>query len=194
MNAAEQPEQSDPAAEASLSRLRGLPLLTALGERMPGAEVRAELAARLAEAIVRGAGEAGAEGPLIVEAARLQEVGKLYVDAGLLAGPASELAPEQRAEIDAHFEHGRALAYGAGVAEPVCDWILQARERWDGGGPEGLAGERIPLGARVVATTRVYLDAGAGVDGVAALIEQAGSALDPTIAASAAELTVAGGF
>lgn len=194
MSAPEQSEQADPAAEASLSRLRGLPLLTALGERMPGAEVRAELAARLAEALTRRLDGAAAEGPLIVEAARLQEVGKLYVEAGLLGRPESELSPEQRAELTAHFEHGRALAFGAGVSEPVCDWILHARERWDGGGPEGLAGERIPLGSRVVAVTRAYLDAGAGIEGVSALIEGAGNSLDPTVAATGAELTAAGGF
>lgn len=184
------PESS--AADASLSRLRGLPLLNALGERLPGAAVRAELAARLAEALTRRVG--AADGPLIVEAARLQEVGKLYVDAGLLGRPAAELSPEQRAELAGHFEHGRALAFGAGVSEPVCDWILKARENWDGSGPEGLAGERIPLGSRVVAVTRTYLDAGAGIEGVSALIESAGSSLDPTLAAGAAELTAAGGF
>ena len=193
MTAAEH-QPSDPAAEASLSRLRGLPLLTALGERMPGAEVRAELAARLAEALTRRLEAAGPEGPMIVEAARLQEVGKLYIDAELLGRPASELGPEQRATLASHYEHGRALAYGAGVAEPVCDWILHARENWDGSGPEGLAGEQIPLGARVTAVTRTYLDGGAGVEGVAALIGESGQSLDPTVAAVAAELTASGGF
>lgn len=187
-------DPESPAAEASLSRLRGLPLLTALGERMPGAEVRAEIAARLAEALCPRLEGAGGEGPLIVEAARLQEVGKLYVDAGLLGRPAAELTPKQRAELAAHFEHGRALAFGAGVSETICDWILRAREHWDGSGPEGLAAEQIPLGARVVAVTRTYLDGGAGVEGVSALIEAAGSGLDPAVAATAAELTAAGGF
>jgi response regulator RpfG family c-di-GMP phosphodiesterase len=191
---ADRQQQSDPAAEASLSRLRGLPLLTALGERMPGAEVRAELAARLAEALTRRLEAAGPEAPMIVEAARLQEVGKLYVEADLLTRAPSELEPQQRVALDSHYEHGRALAYGAGVSEPVCDWILHARERWDGSGPEGLAGEQIPLGARVTAVTRVYLDSGAGVEGVAALIGESGQSLDPTVAAVAAELTASGGF
>lgn len=190
---ADDQQQSDPAAEASLSRLRGLPLLTALGERMPGAEVRAELAARLAEALTRRL-EAGGDAAMIVEAARLQEVGKLYVDADLLTRPPSELEPSQRATVASHYEHGRALAYGAGVSEPVCDWILHARENWDGSGPEGLSGEQIPLGARVTAVTRTYLDAGAGVDGVAALIGESGQSLDPTVAAVAAELAASGGF
>lgn len=190
----EEGEHTDPAAEASLSRLRGLPLLTALGERMPGAEVRAELAARLAEALTRRLDDGAGDSPLIVEAARLQEIGKLYVEAALLSRPAGELTPAQRAEIAGHYEHGRALAFGAGVSEAVCEWILKARERWDGSGPEGLSGEQIPYGARVVAATREYLDAGAGIEGVVRLIEQTGSNLDPTLAATAAELTAGGGF
>lgn len=185
---------SDPAAEASLSRLRGMPLLEALSERMPEAGARAELAARLAEALVYALPEDLPEAPLVVEAARLQEVGKLYVDAALVAKPAAELDPEQRAELGGHFERGRALAFGAGVSELACELILGARERWDGSGPEGIGGEQIAVGARIVAVTRVYIDAGGGVEGMSALIERSGTELDPTLAAAAAELTAAGGF
>jgi HD-GYP domain-containing protein (c-di-GMP phosphodiesterase class II) len=35
--------------------------------------------------------------------------------------------------------------------DPIADWVLHHHERWDGSGyPAGLAGERIPLGARII--------------------------------------------
>ena len=186
--------ETDPKSEASLSRLRGVPLLTALGERLPAAKVRAELAARLAEALTERLDGGAGDSPLIVEAARLQEIGKLYLEAELLGTDVAALSMEQRDELDRHYEHGRGLAFGAGVSERACEWILEARERWDGSGPGGLRGEEIPYGARVLAVTRTYLDAGAGVDGAAGVIEQAGTGIDPRLAATAAELTLSGGF
>ena len=45
----------------------------------------------------------------------------------------------------------RERGWRAARASPsdVCGWLLQIRERYDGHGPEGLAGESIPIAARV---------------------------------------------
>ena len=164
---------------------------------MPTAAARSEIGATLALAIAGGAG--AAEPELIAEAARLQEVGKLYTPAHLLYVPESDLDEATRAEVDSFFERGHALARGAGVADRACAWILNARERWDGTGPTGLAGEDIPLASRVIAVCREYLDApqavgdGDGaVDPRVAALERlgalAGSVLDPGLASLAAEL------
>ena len=51
--------------------------------------------------------------------------------------------------MEAHHEWGAQLARGAGIPERVCEWIRLGAERWDGGGPNGLAGEAIPLQARI---------------------------------------------
>jgi len=188
-------------SDAALARSRGAGLIAALEGHMPTATARSEIAAALALAV---ATEAGAPEPeLVAEAARLQEVGKLYTPASLLYAPESDLDGTTRAALESYYEHGHALARGAGVADRACAWILNARERWDGSGPTGLAGEDIPLGSRVIAVSREYLDAphaapaaGAGdsrpADPRAAALERlerlAGSVLDPRLAAIATEL------
>ena len=41
--------------------------------------------------------------------------------------------------------------------EPVADWVLHHHERWDGNGyPDGIAGEDIPLGARIIFLAEVF--------------------------------------
>ena len=65
-------------------------------------------------------------------------------------------------------------------------------EHWEGSRPAGTRAEEIPCGARIVAVTREFVDAGKGTEGVASLIEQAGKAPDPRIAAVAAELAATG--
>lgn len=180
--------------EAELARERGEPLLGALAERFPDASERGEIAARLAGQLA--AETEVADPALVAEAARLQEVGKLYVPVELLRRPPGELLVSERERIAAHPEHGRSLARGAGVPERACTWMLHSRERWDGTGPTGLTGEEIPLPSRIIAVTREYLDAPAlaeaGVDPRAAALirleDLSGSVLDPDVSARARRL------
>ena len=169
--------------EAELTRSRGAPLIAALEQRMPGAAARGEIAAALAAAIAAELAEDEVDPALIAEAARLQEIGRLY------SADAS------------HHESGRAVVLGAGVPPRVGTWILHARERWDGAGPGGLSGHEIPIGSRVIAVTREYLDgpAFAAEDedpraaGLRRLGELAGGVLDPMLAAKASRLAAAPG-
>ncbi len=166
---------------------------------MPGAEARAEITATLAGAIAAEAGEGDVE--LIAEAARLQEIGKLYVEPELRWLPLGDADPVSAESLMAQFEHGHALARSAGLPNRACAWILNARERWDGGGPTGLAGADIPAGSRVIAVCREYVDAPQSVQGGAAedpraagvrrLHALAGSVLDPGLATIAARLVAA---
>ncbi|HYN51848.1 MAG TPA: HD domain-containing phosphohydrolase, partial [Thermoleophilaceae bacterium] len=67
--------------------------------------------------------------------------------------------------------------------------VRSSHERWDGGGyPDGLAGEEIPLGARIIAVCdsyhamiedRPYRPALSGSDACAELLRAAGAQLDP---------------
>ena len=50
----------------------------------------------------------------------------------------------------------RILARRAGAA-PVAKLVRSSHERWDGGGyPDGLTGEEIPLGARIIAVCDAF--------------------------------------
>ena len=84
----------------------------------------------------------------------MHEVGKLYVPAELLFAPPADLSEEGREQLAGYPVHGHALARGAGVPDRACAWILNARERWDGTGPTGLAGADIPFGSRVISVCR----------------------------------------
>jgi HD-GYP domain-containing protein (c-di-GMP phosphodiesterase class II) len=52
--------------------------------------------------------------------------------------------------LEAQYEAGYWLARRAEIPEHVCDWLLRVRERYDGAGPEGLPGERIPMESRII--------------------------------------------
>ena len=142
------PASADP-APAALARERGAALLEGLEAHLPGSLQHAEAtgAYAFAAAVALGLGRAGAE--LCRETARLHDVGLLYVPAPVMGTPFDSWDAEQRAAFDAHYEAGAKLALGAGVPDDVCGWLLQIRERFDGQGPDGLAGEAIPVAARV---------------------------------------------
>jgi HD-GYP domain-containing protein (c-di-GMP phosphodiesterase class II) len=133
---------------------------------------------------------------LIREAARLHEIGKLYVPAELLARPPAELSPAEWGLVSSHYEQGMALASGAGVPHRACALILHARESYDGSGPGGLQKDEIPLGSRVIAAAAEYLDAPlrAGAPAgdpreiaIERLEELSSSRLDPEVARVAVE-------
>jgi response regulator RpfG family c-di-GMP phosphodiesterase len=84
-------------------------------------------------------------------AAFLHDLGKIGVPTDLLLRPAP-LGPVELAIVQRHPEIGARLVQPVGVASDVVAAIRHHHERWDGGGyPGRLAGEAIPLGARIVA-------------------------------------------
>lgn len=125
-------------------------------------------------------------------AAGIHDVGKLGVPDRVLLKP-STLDSRERMVMERHAEIGAAII---GESElPVLslarEIALHHHERWDGGGyPRGLAGEEIPLGARIVAVADVYdslvhdrvyrppMDEEAALTFMA---EKAGSHLDPQV-------------
>jgi putative nucleotidyltransferase with HDIG domain len=93
----------------------------------------------------------GREIELIVSAARVHDLGKISTDNRILfkEGPLTE---EERAQIKAHPADGAELAGQFSLYRKGCEYIRHHHERWDGKGyPDGLAGEAIPLGARIIA-------------------------------------------
>ena len=120
----------------------------------------------------------------------LHDVGKIGVSDAILnkEGPLSE---EEFAQVKKHPRTGRRILeplLGDDVVLAVTGWH---HERWDGQGyPDGLAGEAIPVPARVVAVAdsldamtshRAYRPQLPWDDAVAQITERAGSQFDPKL-------------
>jgi HD-GYP domain-containing protein (c-di-GMP phosphodiesterase class II) len=135
---------------AELARARGATLLDALEDHRPGSREHGEGTASYGFATAVELGFEREHAEAVRETARLHEVGMIYVPAAVLAASPEQRSEEGRALIDAHPGYGAELALGAGVPAEICAWIGATAERFDGRGPAGLAGERIPLEARIV--------------------------------------------
>lgn len=95
---------------------------------------------------------------LVRLAAPLHDIGKIAIPDSILLKP-GKLTPEEWEVMKTHTTAGARLLAGSSsellqVAERIA---LSHHERWDGGGyPHGLAGEAIPLVARIVAVVDVF--------------------------------------
>ena len=88
--------------------------------------------------------------------AQLHDVGKMSVDAAVLKkrGPLDE---SERAEMNRHAEYGHQILKASPRLRMGAEIALSHHEKWNGSGyPQGLAGEDIPLSARIVQVADVY--------------------------------------
>jgi diguanylate cyclase (GGDEF)-like protein/putative nucleotidyltransferase with HDIG domain len=150
-----------------------------------------ELAARLATRI--GIDQEQVE--LTRLAASLHDLGKLAIPEEILRKP-GPLSETERLVLERHPQIGFRMLESLGV-DPVADWVLHHHERWDGSGyPDGLPGEDIPLGARIIfvadaydamTSDRVYRDRLSDDEAIAELERCAGTQFDPSIVSALAE-------
>ncbi len=189
---------ADPEAGASelslvsLVRMRGAPLIDGLEAHFHGSREVGEAAGAYAFAAAAELGLARPGAELVREAAKLHDVGRVYLPAEILAKPVGSRTLEEGAQVEAHHEWGAQLARGAGIPDRVCEWIRLGGERFDGGGPNRLAGEAIPLQARIsraaYACYSALTDAESDADGgptprrpFDALHDSSGRELDPVV-------------
>ena len=67
------------------------------------------------------------------------------------------MTPEERAEIEQHPVIGYALLRDMSFIVDVLDMVRHHHERWDGAGyPDRLAGQQIPLVARIMAVADAF--------------------------------------
>ena len=131
-------------------------LASAAEARDPETDEHLARVARRSVAVGRVLGMTPAELETLRQAARLHDVGKIGIRDAVLSKP----GPLDDHEVQ---EMRRHAAIGAGILEGVlglrgCVPIVRHHhERWDGGGyPDGLAGEAIPLAARMVAVVDAF--------------------------------------
>lgn len=181
-NVGRSPTPSAPGDLAALVRSRGAPLIEALEAHLPDAAGHAEGTGTYAFAAAAELGFERLQCEAVREAAKLHDVGKVYVPADLVQRPADALSDAERATLDSHHEAGARLARGAGIPELVCAWILHARERFDGRGTDGLVAIQIPVESRIIrAACACDLLLSRDRPAIEGLRDQAGRELDPRV-------------
>jgi putative nucleotidyltransferase with HDIG domain len=128
---------------------------------------------------------------LVELTALLHDVGKIRIPNEIINknGP---LTPEERAIINTHTIEGeQLLAQVGGLLAEVGRVVRSCHERHDGGGyPDGLAGDDIPIVARIVCccdafnamtTTRAYRKAMSIDEARAELVRHRGTQFDPDV-------------
>ena len=89
-------------------------------------------------------------------AALLHDIGKLAIPDWLLQKP-GPLAPHEYDQVKQHATIGADMLAAIAYPGPLALIVRHHHEQWDGSGyPDGLAGEAIPLGARVLAVVDCY--------------------------------------
>ena len=168
-------------------------LLRALAERDPALISHVGDVALMAQAVARELGVAEDQLPAIRQAAELHDVGKVAIPDDILGKP-GPLDEEEWTFIRRHTAIGERIVAAAPALTFVAKLVRHSHERWDGEGyPDGLAGDEIPLGSRIVSVCDAF-DAMVGerpyrasrnFDGaLRELARCAGSQFDPTVVAA----------
>jgi putative nucleotidyltransferase with HDIG domain len=143
---------------------------------------------QLALAVGRELGLSQAELELLGHAALFHDIGKLGIPDAILLKP-SALTDEEWVIMASHAEEGASIINRLGFLSDAVPAIRHHHERFDGSGyPDGLAGEDIPLGARIIhvadafdsmLTTRVYRPARPAAEALSELRRHSGAQFCP---------------
>jgi diguanylate cyclase (GGDEF)-like protein len=115
-----------------------------------------EAAAKLAEDIGRELALPPDELLDLIHAARLHDVGKVLLPAGVL-NKVEPLSDDERGIIRLHPLFSAAVIEVVPGCNRVAEMAKHHHERFDGAGyPDGLRGEQIPLGSRIIAVAEAF--------------------------------------
>src|SRR4051812_35303062 len=172
-----------------------------LAERVPRMAGHHRAVAAMAGAVAGHIGLRDERLRAVVRAAELHDVGKILVPEAILNKPGS-LTDDELALMRRHAIAGYVILAESGEPAPVPALVRSSHERWDGTGyPDGLSGEDIPLGSRIITICdaydamthdRPYRPARSVAEALAELCLGAGVRYDPALVAVFADL-VAGG-
>jgi HD-GYP domain-containing protein (c-di-GMP phosphodiesterase class II) len=121
----------------------------------PDAQAHGHGTARVAIRAATGLGYSEHAAGRIGLAASLHDIGKQLISKEILDKP-GPLDPEEWAQVRLHPILGEQILLGEGLTD-IAPWIRSHHERVDGlGYPDGLAGDLIPLEARLIAICDAY--------------------------------------
>jgi putative nucleotidyltransferase with HDIG domain len=122
----------------------------------------------------------------------LHDIGKLAVPEHIISKP-GKLTPEEFEKMKVHPIVGSEIVQQVRFPYPVAPIVRSHHEKWDGSGyPDGLAGEAIPIGARILAAVdcldalasdRQYRRALPLDEAMARVNSEAGKSFDPKVVA-----------
>ena len=165
-------------------------LLATLTERSPDLGRHTGGVAELAEAVARELGLPEGERVAVRQAAELHDIGKMAIPDAILDKP-EPLSAAEWGFMHQHTIIGQRIVSAAPALTRAGELIRSSHEHFDGGGyPDGLAGDAIPLGARIIAvcdayeaivSDRPYRAARSRRDALIELRECAGTQFDPRV-------------
>ena len=125
-------------------------LAEAIEAKDPATRMHSEDVAEYVRGVADGLGLESRKREELLIASLLHDVGKIGVSERILLKPAA-LTPDEREAIELHSRIGYHLVRQVPALHGIADAVLHHHERWDGDGyPNGLAGDQIPLDARVI--------------------------------------------
>jgi two-component system cell cycle response regulator len=151
-----QPPQATSSATAEPSGQIILVLRNLLAERYPDLGKHVHTVARRCGQMAQELRMPLHERRALAQAAFLHDIGKLSLPESILnkAGP---LDAEEWRRMRLHTIIGERILVASGLHRTVTALVRSSHERFDGTGyPDGLAGEAIPLGARIIAVCDAY--------------------------------------
>jgi len=168
-------------------------LLTTLSQRNPETLQHARRVGRYATIVAKVMGIEEPALGAIERGALLHDLGKVAIPDAVIHKP-GPLSDDEFAVMRSHAQIGHDIAATVPFLRPAAEIVLATHERFDGKGyPRGIAGDAIPIGARIIAvvdvfdaltSSRVYRDAVCVAAANAELVRGAGTHFDPAVVAA----------
>jgi diguanylate cyclase (GGDEF)-like protein/PAS domain S-box-containing protein len=131
-------------------------LLRILSERSPALGVHLDEVTGLCDAVAERLGMSEDERSPLLQAASLHDTGKIAIPDEVLNKP-GPLDEDEWAFVRRHTVIGERILSAAPALARAAKLVRSSHERFDGSGyPDGLTGDQIPLGARIIAACDTY--------------------------------------
>lgn len=109
-----------------------------------------------AVSLAEAAGVDEADREAVRYGALAHDIGKIAIPERILCKP-GKLTPEEYRRMKTHVDIGAMILAPVRFPYPVVEAVRSHHERWDGlGYPDGLRGEQIPLGGRIIAIADIF--------------------------------------